>query len=65
MTQENVFIFKLLRLKIIYLYHIDPKIPLLSIFSLTYLYLPQFTYIYHYLGLITLIWAYFPLIALI
>ena len=37
-----------------------PKIPFLSIFSLTYLYLPLFTYIWLYLGLITLIWAYLP-----
>ena len=37
----------------------------MSIFSLTYLYLPLFTYIWLYLGLITLIWAYLPLIALI
>ena len=42
-----------------------PKIKFVSIFSLTYLYLPLFTYIwmYMYLGLITLIWAYLPLIA--
>ena len=41
------------------------KIPVLSIFSLTYLYLPLFTYIWLYLGLITLIWTYLPLIVLI
>ena len=45
--------------------YLTPKIPFLSIFNLTYLYLPLFTYIWLYLGLITLIWAYVRLIALI
>ena len=48
-----------------YLPLIGPKLPFLSIFSLTYLYVPLVTYIWLYLGLITLIWAYLPLIALI
>ena len=54
----------LLQFGFIYPY-LAPKIPFLSIFSITYLYLPLFTYIWMYLGLITVIWAYLPLIALI
>ena len=43
-----------------------PQNTILSIFSLTYLYLQLFTYIWLYLGLLPFsIWAYFPLITLI
>ena len=45
--------------------YLAPRIPLLCIFSLTYLNLSLFTYIWLYLGLITLIWSYLSLIALI
>ena len=42
-----------------------PQNIILSIFILTYLYLPLFTYIWLYLGLIILIWAYLPFNGLI
>ena len=49
-----------------YLPLFDPKIKLLSIFSLTYLHLPLFTYIWPlFITIITLIWSYLPLIVLI
>ena len=48
-----------------YLPLFGPKIPILSIFTLTCLYLPLFTYIWPNLALITLNWSYLPIISLI
>ena len=48
-----------------YLPLFGPKIPFLSILSLTYLHLPLCICVCHNVALITLIWSYLPLIALI
>ena len=50
---------------LVYLPLFGPKIPCLSIFSITYLHLTLFIYIWPNIAFITLIWSYLPLIVLI